>query len=48
MLQNGSGLKTLTNYLNLKKDDILSIGDNLNDIEMFNASNISVAIRKFT
>ena len=44
----GSSLETLANYLNLKKDDILSIGDNLNDIEMFKASYISVAIRKFT
>lgn len=40
----GSSLEILTNYLNLKKEDILSIGDNLNDIEMFKASNISAAV----
>ncbi len=40
----GSALETLSNYLNLQKDDILSIGDNINDIAMFKVSNISVAL----
>ena len=40
----GSALKFLSNYLNLKKENILSVGDNLNDIEMFKASNISAAV----
>ena len=40
----GNALQMLSNYLNLKKDDILSIGDNINDIDMFKASNISVAV----
>lgn len=43
----GSSLEFLSNYLNLEKENILSIGDNLNDIEMFKASQISVAVRKF-
>lgn len=40
----GSALKLLSDYLNLKKEDILSVGDNLNDIEMFKASNIGAAL----
>lgn len=40
----GNSLQILSNYLNLSKDNILSIGDNLNDIEMFKASSISVAV----
>ena len=44
----GSALTVLSDYLNLKKEDILSIGDNLNDIDMFKSSQISVAVRKFT
>ncbi|MCI9365868.1 MAG: HAD-IIB family hydrolase [Clostridia bacterium] len=40
----GSALQILSNYLNLKKEDILSIGDNINDIDMFKASNISAAL----
>lgn len=40
----GTALTILSNYLNVQKDDILSIGDNINDIDMFNASNISVAV----
>lgn len=40
----GSALQILSDYLNLKKEDILSIGDNTNDIDMFKASNISAAL----
>jgi len=44
----GSALTVLSDYLNLRKENILSIGDNLNDIDMFKSSQISVAVRKFT
>lgn len=40
----GNALKMLSEYLKLQKEDILSIGDNLNDIEMFKASNIGAAL----
>ncbi len=40
----GSALKLLSDYLNLQKENILSVGDNLNDIEMFKASNIGAAL----
>ncbi len=40
----GSALQLLSKYLDVQKDNILSIGDNLNDIEMFKVSNISVAV----
>lgn len=40
----GHALTTLSKYLNLNTQDILSIGDNLNDIDMFNVSNFSVAV----
>lgn len=34
----------LSNYLNLKNEDILSIGDNLNDLDMVKNSGIGVAV----
>lgn len=40
----GSALQALSSHLNLEKDDILSIGDNLNDIDMFHASGIGAAV----
>lgn len=40
----GNALKFLSQYLRLEKQDILSIGDNLNDIEMFQESNIGAAV----
>lgn len=40
----GNALKFLSNYLNLEKDNILSIGDNLNDIDMFKVSSNTVAV----
>ena len=40
----GVALEELKNYLSLQKEDILSIGDNVNDISMFKASGIGVAV----
>lgn len=40
----GNALQLLKDYLQLEKEDILSIGDNLNDIDMFQASGISIAV----
>ena len=40
----GNALQVLSNYLDVQKDDILSIGDNINDIDMFKVSNISVVV----
>lgn len=40
----GNALDTLCKYLNLSRQNILSIGDNLNDINMFKVSNISAAV----
>ena len=40
----GKALETLCRYLELNKSDILSIGDNINDIDMFHASGIGAAV----
>ena len=40
----GNALDILREYLELKKEDILSVGDNINDIDMFRASGIGAAI----
>lgn len=40
----GNALKILSNYLQIEKKDILSIGDNINDIDMFKVSNITAAV----
>lgn len=40
----GNAINTLSNYLSIPKDRILSIGDNINDISMFNVSGIGVAV----
>lgn len=40
----GSALKILSKYLELNKEDILSVGDNINDIDMFHASGIGAAV----
>lgn len=40
----GNALKTLSQYLELSKEDILSVGDNINDIDMFKASGIGAAV----
>ena len=41
----GAALQTLGNYLHLNKEEILSIGDNLNDIDMLQSSGIGVAVQ---
>ena len=40
----GKALEVLSQYLELNKDNILSIGDNINDIDMFRASGICAAV----
>ena len=40
----GNALKFLSEYLELSKEEILSVGDNINDIDMFLASGIGVAV----
>lgn len=40
----GKALELLSQYLELNKDDILSVGDNINDIDMFRASGIGAAL----
>lgn len=40
----GIGIRALANYFGLRREEILSFGDNFNDIEMFQASGISVAV----
>ena len=41
----GSALQTLGKYLHLNKEEILSIGDNVNDIDMLQSSGIGVAVQ---
>lgn len=40
----GEALKRIKDLLKIKKEEILSIGDNNNDIEMFNESGVSVSV----
>lgn len=40
----GKALKILEDYLKLPKENILSIGDNINDIDMFRESGIGAAV----
>lgn len=40
----GNALEHLKNYLHLQTEDVLSIGDNINDIPMFAASGTGVAV----
>lgn len=40
----GMAVTRLSNYLNIPKKKIIAIGDNVNDISMFNASYIGVAV----
>lgn len=40
----GKALETLGKYLDLNKENIMSIGDNINDIDMFRASGIGAAV----
>lgn len=39
-----NSLKKLCNYLNIEKDEIMTIGDNINDIDMIENAGIGVAI----
>lgn len=40
----GVGIKALSDHLGIRREEILSFGDNYNDIEMFKASGTSVAV----
>lgn len=40
----GNAVNALSNYLNIPKEQILSIGDNINDMSMFNVAGIGVAV----
>lgn len=40
----GNALKILGNYLNINKDEMLAIGDNLNDLDMVEQAGIGVAV----
>lgn len=40
----GNALQILGNYLNINKDEILAIGDNLNDLDMVEQAGIGVAV----
>jgi Cof subfamily protein (haloacid dehalogenase superfamily) len=40
----GKALEILGQYLELNKENILSVGDNINDIDMFHASGIGAAV----
>ena len=40
----GNALNILRQYLELKKEEILSVGDNINDVDMFRASGSSAAV----
>ena len=40
----GIGIQALSKHLGIRRDEILSFGDNYNDIEMFKSSGISVAV----
>ncbi len=40
----GSAIKFLTKYLSLDENDVMSIGDNLNDVDMLKNSGIGIAV----
>lgn len=40
----GVGIKALSDHLGIRREEILSFGDNYNDVEMFKASGVSVAV----
>ena len=44
----GYGLKVLSDYLNIKKEQIISFGNDNNDITMFNESNLGIAVANST
>ena len=41
----GTGIRALADYFGFRRGEILSFGDNFNDIEMFRASGVSVAVK---
>lgn len=40
----GVGIKALSDHLGICREEVLSFGDNYNDVEMFKASGVSVAV----
>ena len=40
----GNAVNAVSNHLSMPKEQILAIGDNINDISMFNIANIAVAV----
>lgn len=44
-ISKGKGLKMLTEYLNIKRENILAIGNSLNDIEMLKYAGIGIAMK---
>lgn len=44
LVSKGSALKTLSHYLQINKEEILSVGDNLNDLDMLQNSGIGIAV----
>ena len=40
----GTGIQALADHFGFRREEILSFGDNFNDIEMFQASGVSVAV----
>lgn len=44
----GYGLKKLAEYLKINKDQIISFGNDYNDITMFNESNLGIAVSNST
>ena len=41
----GNALEILGNYLKINKEEILAIGDNLNDLDMVEKAGIGIAIK---
>ena len=44
LVSKGSALQTLSHYLKIKKEEILSVGDNVNDLDMLQNSGIGIAV----
>ena len=43
-IDKGLGLRELASYLNIKKEETMAIGDNMNDLEMLQAAGVAVAV----
>lgn len=41
----GKGLEFLSKYLNIKRDEIMAFGDNVNDVDMIEYAGVSVAMK---